>query len=160
MISLIAAVGKNLEIGKDNDLVFQGKGELKYFKDVTMGHKVLMGSKTYKSLPRRLEGREYYVASRSDQGYPDWVNVVTNLDEFLAEWQNNDEEMIVIGGGSIYSTALPYADKLYLTEVNGECPDADVYFPKFDKAMFTKEKVGEGEYDDGIAFARFVYSKK
>lgn len=160
MISLIASVGEKSELGKDGGLAFQGKGELGYFKNTTMGHKVLMGSKTFESLPRRLEGREYFVASRTKDGFPEWVNVVTDLDGFLKEWKDAEEEIFVIGGGSIYAYALPRANRLYLTEVAGSCDGADVFFPEFDKNQYTREKVGEGEYDDGLAFARFVYSKK
>jgi len=159
VISLIASVGRNLEIGKGPELAFPGKGELGYFKKTTMGHKVLMGSKTYYSLPCRLEGREYYVAAYEGE-FPDWVNVVNDLTGFLEKWQNESEELFVIGGGSIYAAALPYANKLYLTEIDGERKDADVFFPKFDTGDFIKQKVGEGEFDDGLVFARFVYTKK
>lgn len=160
MISLIASVGRNLEIGKKGDLAFSGKGELGYFRDTTMGHKILMGSKTYDSLPRRLGGREYYVATFDGAGLPEWVNVVGDLHGFLKEWQSKDEELFVIGGGSIYAAALSYADKLYLTKIDGECVGADVFFPDFELNDFTKEKVGEGEFDDGLTFARFVYIRK
>ena len=159
MISLIASVGRNLEIGKGGDLAFSGKGELGYFRDTTMGHKVLMGSKTYASLPRRLAGREYFVAAYGGE-FPEWVNVVKDLDGFLKKWQGESEELFVIGGGSIYATSLPYADKLYLTEIEGECAGADVFFPKFDKDAYACEKVGEGEFDDGLKFVRFVYTRK
>jgi len=160
MISLIASVGRNLEIGKGAELAFPGKGELGYFRETTMGHKVLMGSKTYHSLPGRLSGREYYVATYGDEEFPEWVNVVTDLDGFLNDWQKKDEQLFVIGGGSIYAAALPYAKKLYLTEIDGERKDADVFFPKFEVADFTKQKVGEGEFEDGLKFARFVYTKE
>ena len=159
MISLIASVGRNLEIGRGGDLAFSGRGELGYFKATTMGYKVLMGSKTFDSLPVRLVGREYFVAAR-DGEFPDWVSVVRDLDGFLAKWQDEDEELFVIGGGSIYAAALPYAEKLYLTEIDGECADADVFFPQFETSQFVKEKVGEGEFDDGLTFARFIYTKK
>ena len=159
MISLIASVGRNYEIGKGAELAFPGRGELGYFKMTTMGHKILMGRKTYDSLPRRLEGRDYYVAAYEGK-FPDWVTIVHDLDGFLKQWQNESEEIFVIGGGSIYAAALPYANKLYLTEIDGERADADVFFPKFNAGDFVKQKVGEGEFDDGLAFARFVYTKK
>ena len=160
MISTISVIGRNWEIGRGGDLVFRGKGELGYFKEVTMGHKVLMGQKTYESLPRRLEGREYYVASREDFEAPSFVNKVMDLPGFLAEWRESDEEMIVIGGGQIYTFALPYADKLYLTEVDAEEPEADVFFPKFDRQEWQRESVGEGEYDDGLKYHRYIYTRK
>jgi len=159
MISLIASVGRNLEIGAGGDLAFPGRGELGYFRATTLGHKVLMGSKTFYSLPRRLNGREYFVAAY-DGEFPEWVRVVRDLSGFLTEWQEKEEELFVIGGGSIYAAALPYAKKLYLTEIDGEREDADVFFPKFDPNEYNKQKVGEGEFDDGLAFVRYVYTKK
>ena len=159
MISIIASVGRNLEIGAGGDLAFSGKGELGYFKATTMGHKILMGSKTFESLPVRLEGREYFVAAYEGE-FPDWVQVLPDVEPFLKEWQAKDEELFVIGGGSIYALALPYAQKLYLTEIDGERADADVFFPKFDANDFVREKVGEGEFDDGLTFARYVYTRK
>ncbi len=160
MISLIASVGRNLEIGRGGDLAFCGKGELGYFRETTMGRKILMGSRTFASLPRRLEGRTYYVASYGGGDFPEWVHVVEDLDSFLSEWRESTEEVFVIGGGSIYAAALPFADRLYLTEIDRECADADVFFPKFDAGLFDKEKVGEGEFDDGLTFARYVYTRK
>ena len=160
MISLIAVVGRKLEIGVKGGLAFRGTGELAYFKEVTMGHKILMGYNTYLSLPRRLVGREYYVASREDFEAPEWVNQVSDLGKFLKEKQGSKEEIMVIGGGQIYAAALPFADKLYLTEVAAECAGADVFFPKFDKRQWRKELVGEGEYDDGLGFCRYVYYRK
>ena len=159
MISLIAVVGRKREIGRDGGLAFAGRGELPYFKEVTMGHKILRGSKTYESLPRRLDGREYYVASREDFETPEWVNKVRKLINFLEEIQESEEEIMVIGGGQIYAAALPYADKLYLTEVAGECPGADVFFPEFDKKKWRRELVGEGSYDDGKKYKRYVYNR-
>ena len=156
MISLIASVGQNLELGKNGGLAFTGRGELGYFRETTMNHKIFMGHNTFVSLPARLKGREYYVASNA-KDLPDWVNVVEDVDAFLMEWQGKLEELFVIGGGMMYKTALPYAQKLYLTEIDGKCPDADVFFPTFDKAKYTKTRVGEGEFDDGLTFVRFIY---
>ena len=160
MISIISVVGRNLEIGRKGDLAFKGKGELPYFKRVTMGHKVLMGLNTYRSLPKRLEGREYYVASLEEFEAPEWVNKIRNFIKFLEEQQGSEEEFMVIGGGQIYKLALPYASKLYLTEVDASESEADVFFPEFDKSEWKKELVGEGEYDDGLKYRRYIYEKK
>ena len=159
MISLIASVGRNLEIGKNGGLAFTGRGELGYFKQTTMGHAVLMGSRTYDSLPRRLEGREYNVAA-FDGEFPDWVNVVRDLEQFLKAQQATSEEIFVIGGGSIYTAALPYAQKLYLTEIGGECEGADTFFPRFSPEEYERELVGSGAFDDGMTFKRYVYTRK
>lgn len=159
MISLIASVGKNREIGKAGGLAFAGKGELGYFRDTTMGHKILMGRKTYESLPRRLAGREYFVVSEPGD-FPELVNVVDAPEEFLARWRDSDEELFVIGGGMMYRTALPYAERLYLTEIEGSCAGADVFFPEFDSGEFDREFVGEGAFDDGLRFERYIYSRR
>lgn len=158
MISLIASVGRNLELGKNGGLAFTGRGELGYFRDTTMHHKIFMGHNTFISLPRRLKGREYYVASTATD-LPDWVTVVGDVDAFLKKWQNTPEELFVIGGGMMYKTALPYAKRLYLTEIAGTCPGADVFFPSFDKSQYTKTQVGEGEFDDGLTFVRYIYEQ-
>ncbi|MDR3298334.1 MAG: dihydrofolate reductase [Candidatus Nomurabacteria bacterium] len=160
MISIIASIGRNLEIGQGGNLAFSGRGELGYFKATTMDRKILMGRNTFNSLPRRLEGRKYYVASYEKSGFPEWVTVVDDLDTFLKEWQNKPEEIFVIGGGAIYKATLPYAKKLYLTEIAAERPDADVFFPTFDKSKYTKTEVGRGEFDDGLKFIRFIYEQK
>lgn len=160
MISLIASVGKKREIGRQGDLAFTGRGELGYFRDTTLHHKILMGRTTFHSLPRRLADREYYVASFQPEDFPDYVTYVPDLEAFLKQHQNTPEEIFVIGGGSIYACALPYAQKLYLTVINAECPDADTFFPAFDPAQYEKNPVGKGAFDDGVTFTRFVYDRK
>ena len=103
MISIIACVGQNLELGKGGDLAFTGRGELGYFKTTTMGHKVIMGYNTFVSLPGPLPGRECYVASHDPKvKLPQWATVVTDLTGFLEKYQKTPEEIFVIGGGSAY----------------------------------------------------------
>ena len=159
MISMIAAVGQNRELGVGGDLVFTLPGDMKYFKQTTMGHKVVMGDVTFRSLPVRLKGREEFVASLGALDLPDGVTHVPDLFAFLEEWQDTEEEVFVIGGATIYKLALPYADKLYLTEVAASASAADVFFPEFDKKMYKKKKLGEGE-DKGIPYQFTVYERK
>ena len=119
MISIIAAIGKNNELGKDNDLIWHIKGDLAHFKELTMHKKIVMGASTYKSLPKKLEGREYIILSKSLSNIPDAV-VYQNFDDLLAYLNTLDEEIMIIGGASIYKLFLPYAEVLYLTEIEEE----------------------------------------
>ena len=157
-ISMIAAVGKNLELGKNNDLIWHFKEDMKFFKETTMGHPVIMGRKTFESLPKALPGRKNIVISANPEYKADGAEVVTSVEEAikLAEAENTD--VFVLGGGRIYAEFLPYADNLYLTEINAECPDADIYFPDFNKSDYIKEIVNF--YDvDGTEFYHVIYKK-
>ena len=154
MISIIAAIGKNNELGKDNDLIWHIKGDLAHFKELTMHKKIVMGASTYKSLPKKLEGREYIILSKSLSNIPDAV-VYQNFDDLLAYLNTLDEEIMIIGGASIYKLFLPYAEVLYLTEIEEES-NADVYFPEFDKKDFTKT-LSEEHVDDNIKYKFVTY---
>ena len=155
-VSMIAAVGKNLELGKNNNLIWHFKEDMKFFKDTTMGHTVVMGRKTFESLPKALPGRKNIVISSNAQYQAQGATVVTSVEEALQIADN--EEIFVIGGGKIYAEFLPYADKLYLTEINAECADADTYFPQFNKSEYIKEIINY--YDiDGVEFYHVVYKK-
>lgn len=155
-VSMIAAVGKNLELGKNNNLIWHFKEDMKFFKDTTMGHTVVMGRKTFESLPKALPGRKNIVISSNAEYQAQGATVITSVEEALQIADN--EEIFVIGGGKIYSEFLPYADKLYLTEINAECTDADTYFPQFNKSEYIKEIINY--YDiDGVEFYHVVYKK-
>lgn len=155
-VSMIAAVGRNLELGKNNDLIWHFKEDMKFFKDTTMGHTVVMGRKTFESLPKALPGRKNIVISSNSEYQAPGATVVTSVDEALRIADN--EEIFVIGGGKIYSEFLPYADNLYLTEIDAECPDADTYFPQFNKADYIKEIINYYNID-GTEFYHVVYKK-
>lgn len=157
MFSLIAAVGKNLELGKNGKLIFRIKEDMKYFKDTTMGHKVVMGRKTWDSLPSKLPGRENIVVSRHEIDGAD--QVVHDLKSFIDENKDTSEEIFVIGGGQIYVEFLPFAKEIYLTEVDAVEPKADAYFPEFDKSLYNREVIREGK-DDDLAFTFVKYTKK
>lgn len=155
-VSMIAAVGKNLELGKNNDLIWHFKEDMKFFKDTTMGHTVVMGRKTFESLPKALPGRKNIVISSNAEYNAQGATVVTSVEEAIQIADN--EEIFVIGGGKIYAEFLPYADKLYLTEIDAECADADTYFPQFNKSEYIKEIINY--YDiDGLEFYHVVYKK-
>lgn len=155
-VSMIAAVGKNLELGKNNDLIWHFKEDMKFFKETTMGHTVIMGRKTFESLPKALPGRRNIVISSNAEYKADGAEVVTSVEDALKIAEN--EDAFVIGGGKIYKEFLPYAKNLYLTEIDAECKDADTFFPEFDKGEYIKEIINF--YDvDGTEFYHVIYKK-
>lgn len=155
-VSMIAAVGKNLELGKNNDLIWHFKEDMKFFKETTMGHPVIMGRKTFESLPKVLPGRRNIVISSNAEYKADGAEVVTSVEDALKIAEN--EDAFVIGGGKIYKEFLPYANNLYLTEIDADCKDADTFFPKFDKGEYIKEIINF--YDvDGTEFYHVIYKK-
>ena len=157
-ISMIAAVGKNLELGKNNDLIWHFKEDMKFFKETTLGHPVIMGRKTFESLPKALPGRKNIVISANPEYKADGAEVVASVEEAIKLAEAEDTEAFVIGGGRIYTEFLPYADNLYLTEIDAECPDADTYFPEFNKSDYIKEIVNF--YDvNGTEFYHVIYKK-
>jgi dihydrofolate reductase len=153
--SIIAAVGKNNELGKDGDLCFHLKSDMRYFKETTSGHVVIMGGNTFRSLKKPLPNRVNVVLSRGED-FPEGVEVCHSIDEIIEKYGKSDA--FVIGGGKIYEMFLPYTDKLYLTEVDASS-EADTYFPTFDKSAFSREVV-KSESEDGINFTFAVYSRK
>jgi len=160
--SIIAAIGKNRELGKNGDLCFQLPGDLKYFSKVTRGHKVLMGSKTFRSLPKMLPNREHIVLSAhsTPDQYPEEVRLIKSFNELLEVFPEDlEEEIFVIGGGMVYAEMLKYADRLYLTEVDAEDKSADTFFQPFNKEKYTRKVVGTGK-DNGIKYEFVVYSRK
>lgn len=155
-VSMIAAVGKNLELGKNNDLIWHFKEDMKFFKETTMGHPVIMGRKTFESLPKALPGRRNIVISSNPEYKAEGAETVTSVKDALKIVEA--EDVFIIGGGRIYKEFLPYADNLYLTEINAECKDADTYFPEFNKSDYIKEIVNF--YDvNGTEFYHVIYKK-
>lgn len=157
MISLIAAIGQNRELGRKNELVFHIKEDMHYFKDTTTGHPILMGRKTFDSIGRALPNRTNFVVTRHPEELPDNVEPVHDLRQFLESWKDNSEELFVIGGGMVYFEALPYAKHLYLTEVDSAVPDADTFFPDFDKSKYSKKIIKKGSEND-LTFSFVKYT--
>ncbi len=138
-ISLIAAIGKNRELGRDNKLLFQIPEDMKFFKEKTTGHAVIMGRKTFDSIGRPLPNRTNIIISRTPSSELLASNVKTagSIEEALEIAKEFEEhEVFIIGGEQIYKLAMPFADKLYLTVVNKTVKDADAFFPDYHE--FTK----------------------
>lgn len=130
MLSIIVAVAENNAIGKDNDLIWYISDDLKRFKRLTTDHTILMGRKTYESLPSgALPKRTNVVITRDQSLELDKCVMLHSIEEAIEKYKDSEEEVFVIGGGSIYEKMLPYAQKLYLTKVH-ENFDADVFFPE------------------------------
>ncbi len=156
--SIIAAIGKNNELGKDNNLIWHLPNDLKFFKETTTGKTIIMGRRTFESLPKMLPGRRHIVLSKSDD-FNDEVLVFHNLEDLLKYFEDSKEELFVIGGASIYKSFLDYADKLYLTEIEASCKEADAYFPDFNKEDFDREVLKENS-DNGINYIHVLYKRK
>lgn len=139
---IIAAIGQNNELGKNNNLIWKLKGDLKFFKDTTMSHKIVMGYNTFKSLPNLLPGREHIILTHKDLKI-EGVKIFNNFDSLLIFLKTLDEDVFIIGGESIYKLFINYADELLLTEIQANCIDADAYFPNFNKEEFTQEILKE-----------------
>lgn len=156
-ISMIAAIGKNRELGKDNDLIWHFKEDMKFFRETTTGNTVVMGRKTFESLPHALPNRRNVVITTNADYVADGAEVVTSVDEALEITKNDN--VFIIGGGKIYGEFLKYAEKLYLTEIDSECKDADTFFPEFKKEEYISEKLTDFEVN-GIHFSHILYEKK
>lgn len=156
--TIIAAIGKNRELGKDNNLIWHLPNDLKFFKQVTSNHAIIMGRKTFDSLPRMLPNRKHIVLTRSEN-LPSEVEVYKELKQLLERYKDSPDEIFIIGGASIYEQFLEHSDKLYLTEIEAEEKSADVFFPEFDKNDYTSELIKENE-DNGIKYKHMVYRRK
>jgi len=134
LLSLIAAVARNGVIGRDNRLPWHLPADLAHFKALTMGKPMLMGRRTWESLPGLLPGRRHIVVSRRPDYAAPGAEVVSSVEAALARVADADEVM-VIGGANLYAQLLPRADRLYLTEVDVEVA-GDAWFPPFDRAQW------------------------
>lgn len=147
IISLIAAISKNRVLGKDNDLIYKIPEDQKRFKDITSGHPIIMGRKTYESIGRPLPHRTNIVITKNPQLRAPGCIVVNSLDDAIAEAKKTEQnEIFIVGGGQIYERALPVADKLYLTIIDEEA-EGDAFFPPYDefkKIVFQQEGEHEG----------------
>ena len=156
-ITMIAAVGRNLELGKDNDLIWHFREDMKFFKEKTMGKPVVMGYKTLESLPKLLPGRLNIVLTSRNLELNPAILVVHSIDELLEKVMDYPEVMI-IGGASVYKQMLPYSDKMYLTEIDAEA-EADAYFPSFDHDDWDSEILSEHQEKD-VSYKHLVYTRK
>ena len=156
--TIIAAIGKNRELGKDNDLIWHLPNDLKFFKETTNNHAIIMGRKTIDSLPRMLPNRKHIVLT-SSENLPSEVEVYKELKQILESYKDSQEEIFIIGGASVYAQFLEHSDKMYLTEIDAEDKNADVFFPEFNHEDYTSELIKENE-DNGVKYKHMVYRRK
>lgn len=162
MLSLIVAMDNNRVIGSNNDMPWHLPNDLRYFKERTTGHTIVMGRKTFESLGRVLPNRKHIVLTRSTDTFPDEVMVVRHLDEILAYVkEHKDEQIFIIGGGEIFKQMLPYVHKMYITLINGDFP-GDVFFPPFDETEWELISKQKGEKNDKNPYDYYylVYERK
>lgn len=139
IISLIAAIGKNRELGKDNKLLWHIPEDMKRFKNLTTGHVVIMGRKTYESIGKALPNRINIVITKDRNYHAPNCTIVHSLDEAIhIAKEKEKDEIFIIGGGQIYQQTMPYVDRLHLTVIDASA-DADTFFPnysEFKKTIF------------------------
>lgn len=156
MLASIVAISQNNCIGKDGDLPWHIPEDLKHFKDITNGHTVIMGRKTWESIPekfRPLKNRENIIITRNeDYDVPDGVKIFTSFERAVEHCRN--KYAFVIGGASLYNLAMDFVDTLYITHVDREV-DGDTFFPEIDLDVWK-----ETERDDREGFSFVTYLKK
>lgn len=154
---MIAALGEKNELGKDNDLLWHLPDDFKRFKQLTMGHAMIMGRKTFESFPKPLPKRKHIILTRDCNYKVDHEDcmVVHSLEEAIAPF-GADEQVYVIGGGEIYKLCLPNARILELTRVHATFPEADAFFPDFDPKEWRIAEKQEHSKDDRHRYA-FTY---
>ncbi|MBE6157196.1 MAG: dihydrofolate reductase [Firmicutes bacterium] len=156
-ISIIASVGKNREIGKDNKLIWRFKEDMNFFKEQTMNKPIVMGYNTFKSLPKILPGRRHIVlTSRNIENSN--IEIYNNLDNLINFIKDYKEEVMIIGGATLYNKFIEYASKLYMTEIEAICKDADTFFPKIDDSWKKQELSSQEE--NNIKYKHLLYTKK
>ncbi|MBG0858163.1 MAG: dihydrofolate reductase [Bacteroidales bacterium] len=161
MISIIAAVSEDLGIGKDNKLLWNIKEDMKRFRKLTMGKTVIMGKKTWESLPRKpLPGRKNIVITdKPGERIKDALTVYSIKDAL--DKCEKDEEIFIIGGGSVYRQFMPLARRLYITHVHKKKP-ADTFFPEIDPGIWRaayKKEIKPSEEED-LPYTYIVYTRK
>lgn len=148
-VKLIVAKGLNNEIGKGNDLVWKISEDLKFFKEMTKGNNVIMGKKTFDSLPNLLPERRHVVITTDfTRKNCDVVKYVHDIKDVHRAVDKN-KGTFVIGGGKVYEWAIPHCKEMYITEIESTCDDAEVYFPNFDESEWVKELVERVEKPKG-----------
>ncbi|CAN5255598.1 dihydrofolate reductase [soil metagenome] len=159
-IALIAAVPRNGAIGKGNALLFRESEDQKHFRRVTMGCPVIMGRKTWDSLPERfrpLPGRRNVVVTRNREWNAEGAEAASSLPEAIALLADAPKAF-VIGGAELYALAMPLTDELVLTEIDAEL-DGDVFFPAWDRASFEVTGSEPHVAANGVRYCFVTYSK-
>ncbi len=152
MTTIVVAMGEKNEIGFENQLLWHLPKDLKHFKDLTSGHPIIMGRKTYESIGKPLPNRTNIVVSRKKDWFEEGILIVGSIKEAVKFAKKIDEEVFIIGGGNIYEQTMEVVDRLEVTLVKADL-NADTYFPKIDAKVWKKvdevchEKDEKNQYD-------------
>ncbi|WP_031426320.1 dihydrofolate reductase [Flavimarina sp. Hel_I_48] len=152
MLIIIAAAGENNALGKDGDLLWHLPDDFKRFKKLTTGHPIIMGRKTFESLPKMLPGRKHIVITRKEDYHPKGVQIAHSLEKAIS-FVPSDQDSYIIGGGEIYNLALDIADKIELTRVHGTFEEADTFFPDIDEDNWKLEEKTSHPQDEKHKFS-------
>jgi len=160
ILSIISAIGNNNELGKKNDLLWSLPSDMKHFREKTRGHAVLMGQKTYESLARDENGKQVgrllpnrrnIILTQDNSFVAPGAEIFYSIDDaidLLKKTTNEGDEVFVIGGGMIYKLFIDKVDKLHVTHVGGDFPDAEIFFPEIDLNIWKKTKSEKLPKDD------------
>lgn len=152
MTTIVVAMGEKNEIGFENQLLWHLPKDLKHFKEITSGHPVIMGRKTYESIGKPLPNRTNIVVSRKTDWFEEGILIVGSIKEAVKFAKKIDEDVFIIGGGKIYEQTMDIVDKLEVTLVKADL-EADTFFPKIDPKIWKKtdeichEKDEKNQYD-------------
>ncbi|WP_288461439.1 dihydrofolate reductase [uncultured Chryseobacterium sp.] len=152
MTTIVVAMGEKNEIGFENQLLWHLPKDLKHFKEITSGHPVIMGRKTYESIGKPLPNRTNIVVSRKTDWFEEGILIVGSIKEAVKFAKKIDEDVFIIGGGKIYKQTMDIVDKLEVTLVKADL-EADTFFPKIDPKIWKKtdeichEKDEKNQYD-------------
>lgn len=152
MTTIVVAMGLNNQIGNDNQLLWHLPKDLKHFKEITSGHPIIMGRKTYESIGKPLPNRTNIVVSRKTDWFQEGILIVGSIKEAIKFAKKIDENIFILGGGNIYEQTINIVDKLEVTLVKADLP-ADTFFPKIDEKVWQKtneichEKDEKNEFD-------------
>jgi dihydrofolate reductase len=156
-LTLIAAVARNGVIGRDNKLPWRLSEDLKHFKALTMGHPMVMGRKTWESLPGKLPGRPHIVVTRNPAYVAAGATVANSLQAAIAAAGNVDE-VFVIGGAELYAQAFEFADRLQLTEIDADF-EGDAHFPNWNRAAWRETARETHQAEGGLDYAFVTYDR-
>ena len=157
-LTIIAAIGKNNELGLNNKLIWHIPDDLKFFRENTMDKYILMGKKTLDSLPKVLLDRKYLVLTHHEISASYIVKSFKTLEELFMFLNDINEEVMVIGGASIYRQLLPYASKMLLTEIDSQAM-ADTFLPNINLSEWNKELIDQNE-DENVKYKHYCYTRK
>lgn len=156
---IIASVGQNYEIGINNNLIWKIKEDMKFFKETTIGHQIVMGRNTFESLPSLLPNRKHLVITSSNIDLPKEVEIFKNIEEFIDYSLSTNDNIFIIGGSTIYKQLINLSDKMILTEIQDTKLNADTYFPNINYSEWHQEIINTFP-NENPKYIRKIYTRK